>query len=581
MKIIAKNFLSWEYLEFDITDSVTLVDGWNNDDGTSEGSGKSAIVNALCYGLFGKLPKDVRVDEVIRQGEKSCEIIIEFKDYKIVRRRGPNEIFLEYKDSKRVKGKDAKETQGIIEEIVGFSFETFLQTIYFAQNYGKKFITSSQEDKGRILSEIQDLGIFDRARDEARQLEKKEKELLTDLRYKVELHKQKVNHVRDKRDQLKAFAEREAGRINSLKIKLSGNLAELFKKINSIEPVDTDILERDKKKLMDEYDSLMDARREYDEAKYAKDRVALDITTARREQNDILRNNPDTCDKCGSKIESLNVDKIIGELGNKIEALQMKIANFPLPESPKSSADIRKAITIVDNKISEAGRTKNRLAKFDQERTFIEDRIKEVNNEKVEDVSSDIEALEEHIFNLTCELEALNHLTNDANDCVKRLGTLKTGYKEIKSFVFNTVLNELSHKTNNYLIQLFEVPISIKFINENMKIQTKITIDGSERSLGLLSGGQFRRVSLAVDLSLSDIISNRKGSRINLLIMDEYFKDLSEQSMEKCLKLLESLKKPTILIEHNSIFKSIVDNVFEVELTDGVSYAKNSGRREN
>ena len=163
----------------------------------------------------------------------------------------------------------------------------------------------------------------------------------------------------------------------------------------------------------------------------------------------------------------------------------------------------------------------------------------------------------------------------------KRLGTLKTGYKEIKSFVFNTVLNELSHKTNNYLIQLFEVPISIKFTNENMKIQTKITIDGSERSLGLLSGGQFRRVSLAVDLSLSDIISNRKGSRINLLIMDEYFKDLSEQSMEKCLKLLESLKKPTILIEHNSIFKSIVDNVFEVELTDGVSHAKNNGRREN
>ena len=108
--------------------------------------------------------------------------------------------------------------------------------IYFAQNYGKKFITSSQEDKGEYSQKFKTSVFSDRARDEARQLEKKEKELLTDLRYKVELHKQKVSHVRDKRDQLKAFAEREAGRINSLKIKLSGNLAELFKKIIALNP---------------------------------------------------------------------------------------------------------------------------------------------------------------------------------------------------------------------------------------------------------------------------------------------------------------------------------------------------------
>ena len=151
---------------------------------------------------------------------------------------------------------------------------------------------------------------------------------------------------------------------------------------------------------------------------------------------------------------------------------------------------------------------------------------------------------------------------------------LKIGYKEIKSFVFNTLLNELSHKANTYLAELFEIPISIKFTNNNMKIGTSVTIDGVERGLGLLSGGQFRRVSLAVDLSLSDIINSRKGSKINVLILDEYFKDLSEQSMEKCLKLLERLGKSVVLIEHNSIFKSIVDNTFEVELTEGVSRVK-------
>jgi DNA repair exonuclease SbcCD ATPase subunit len=93
-------------------------------------------------------------------------------------------------------------------------------------------------------------------------------------------------------------------------------------------------------------------------------------------------------------------------------------------------------------------------------------------------------------------------------------------------------------------------------------------------SIGLLSGGQFRRFSLAIDLALSDMVSSRKTSKLNILILDEYFKDLSETSMEKCLDLLKSRKSPVVIIEHNSIFKNIVDNVFFVELQGGTSVAR-------
>ncbi len=113
-----------------------------------------------------------------------------------------------------------------------------------------------------------------------------------------------------------------------------------------------------------------------------------------------------------------------------------------------------------------------------------------------------------------------------------------------------------------------------KFTNENMKISTELNINGNKQGLGLLSGGQFRRVSLAVDLAIADVVSSRKGNSINMLILDEYFKDLSEQSMEKCLNLLEGRNQPVLLVEHNSIFKNIVDNSFFAWYEKGVSSVK-------
>ena len=195
---------------------------------------------------------------------------------------------------------------------------------------------------------------------------------------------------------------------------------------------------------------------------------------------------------------------------------------------------------------------------------------------KIEDVSHDVEALSEHLQDLLRERDSIAGQIKEIQTRDHRLEILKRGFKEIKSFVFNSALQDLTNKTNTYLIELFEVPISIAFTNDNMKIGMDVVYDNKSRGLGLLSGGQFRRVSLAVDLALSDIINTRKGSKFNLLILDEYFKDLSEQSMEKCLKLLERLGKSTILIEHNSIFKSIVDKTFEVELIGGVSSVKSS-----
>ena len=191
-KVKATNFLSFSDLDVTLPKGVTLIDGWNADDQTSEGSGKSAVLNAICWGLYGKIPKEANVDDVIKEGEKLCAVSVWFSNQAaVLRSRNPNtlelHVFDESGNGRIVKGKDARETQTLIEEFVGLTFETFCQTVYFAQNYTKKFITSNQEEKGKILSEVQNLSVFDKAGKEVRSLIKLAEESLVKLKHNKEL----------------------------------------------------------------------------------------------------------------------------------------------------------------------------------------------------------------------------------------------------------------------------------------------------------------------------------------------------------------------------------------------------------
>ena len=321
-------------------------------------------------------------------------------------------------------------------------------------------------------------------------------------------------------------------------------------------------------KLEKRASNLVEAQSEYNTAMYDKDRLRQDVEGLK----DIIDNPHKDCPTCGTILETRETK----EIERKWLYLREELQEFSMPPKPQDPREIRREISQLHRDIREGERNNGNEKVITTKLKYALQEIEEAKAIQVEDVSSDVEALSEHLMDLQRAAESLRAVLKETKQEYNRLETLKKGFKEIKSFVFNSALKELTDKTNVYLTDLFEVPINIAFTNDNMKIGMDVVYDGKVRGLGLLSGGQFRRVSLAVDLALSDIINTRKGSKFNLLILDEYFKDLSEQSMEKCLKLLERLGKSTILIEHNSIFKSIVDKTFEVELVGGVSSVKNS-----
>ena len=71
------NFLSIENADLNFNETgVVLLDGWNFDDDTANGAGKSAVFNALSFGLYGKVPRDVTTSEVLRKGTKTGYVTV-------------------------------------------------------------------------------------------------------------------------------------------------------------------------------------------------------------------------------------------------------------------------------------------------------------------------------------------------------------------------------------------------------------------------------------------------------------------------------------------------------------------------
>lgn len=630
-KVTASNFLSWAELEFDVPPTIALIEGWNFDDGSSEGSGKSAILNAICWGLYGCLPKAANIDDVVRDGEKGCVVELQFSDgTKVVRSRKPNALFMVSVTGDKILGKDAKETQTLIETYVGLTFETFCQTSYFAQNYGKKFVTATNEEKSKILAEVQDLTLFDKARKLAKERAKavalKNSELRTqysvataklagEQKLQAALEKAWENEALEKARRVQALerslaseAEKLADLENRLQNipELKDAKAELQAAENALALARSDLAEITRQETT--YADRLAFRRTLETvlASHAQFVKSWEADLARTESRKVeleafLANPVAPCPTCGTTIEHSDVSdvevelrKILGKITSLSGSLDKARADLAETEvelaawEAPSEFDPSKKHEALDrvSDASAASRAAFRLvalAEGAEELLALKQATKKAldNTTHALEIAraqplqksgvEDYRASQEQTAALEIEISEISEAINATRSQESSLLKLAESFVAVKNQVFESLLGELNYRVADFLATLFEVPIRLEFQNVDQKIELSLEFDGQPRGLGLLSGGQFRRVNLAVDLALADIIHSRKNSKLGLLMIDEYMKDLSEESMYKCLDLLKKRNMPILLIEHNSIIRAAFDSTYKVELREGVS----------
>lgn len=160
-----RNFMSFgnETTEISLsTKGTTHIMGKNLDKGGSSGSGKTSIINAICYALYDKTPSNIGKERLINTTNNAkntlMEVILQFKKddediYKIRRTRGETSSITVYKNDKDVTPDSVVNTNRFIEELIGISYELFNRVVLFSGN-ARPFLDLPVHEQRQLIEEL-------------------------------------------------------------------------------------------------------------------------------------------------------------------------------------------------------------------------------------------------------------------------------------------------------------------------------------------------------------------------------------------------------------------------------------------
>ena len=187
--LTVKNFMSvgntTQAIDFDRSD-LTLVLGENLDmggDGSRNGTGKTTIINALSYALYGQALSNIRKDNLVNKtNAKHMLVSLDFsvggQQYRIERGRKPNVLKFyvnqEDKSSDDAQG-DSRETQEAIERVLGMSHDMF-QHIVALNTYTPPFLSLKANEQRTIIEQLLGITLLSERADRIKELNKATKD---------------------------------------------------------------------------------------------------------------------------------------------------------------------------------------------------------------------------------------------------------------------------------------------------------------------------------------------------------------------------------------------------------------------
>jgi DNA repair exonuclease SbcCD ATPase subunit len=197
-KVTLKNFLSIgnvpQSINYD-SGQLTLIVGENCDVGnnSSNGSGKTSLLNALSYGLFGSPIASIKLDNLVnRTNEKNMSVTVEFSvngvDYRVERSRKPTTLKL-YVDNDQCEAVDeangdSRNTQERIESILGMS-HTMFQHIVGLNSTTTPFLSMRASEQREVIEQLLGITILSERADKLRELNKETRDAISKEEYRI------------------------------------------------------------------------------------------------------------------------------------------------------------------------------------------------------------------------------------------------------------------------------------------------------------------------------------------------------------------------------------------------------------
>ena len=565
--ITLRNFLSigavTQAINFNRQD-LTLILGENLDlggDGARNGTGKTSLIQALCYALFGVPINSIRKDNLVnRTNGKGMMVTLEFNvngiDYKIERGRKPN-ILRFYVNNDLQKGTDDaqgenKETQQAIEKIINMSVDMFKQIIAL-NTYSEPFLALKNNEQKDIIEQLLGITLLSEKAEIIKNLIKESKDNIQAEEFKVRAIEEANRRVQEQIDSLKR-------RQKLWLTKHSDDLEKFaieYTKLNAIN-IDAELQAHkdlqsynDKSKKIDELKVLVD-RCVADEAKEQKL-----INKLKKEIGD-LKNH--TCYACGQQMHDSKKETVLAEKEKLLQeaVLQALATNTQYIENTQALNDLGelgiKPTTHYKTE-AEAIKHSSQLANI---LVSIENKAAEVDPYAEQIVEMESQALQEIDF------DNINRLTRAMDHQKFLLDLLSSKDSFVRKKIIDQNLSHLNSRLTHYLDKI-GLPHQVIFQND---LQVEITELGRELDFDNLSRGERNRLILGLSFAFRDVWESLY-SPINTLFIDELIDSgLDTMGVENSIAILKDMsrrrQKSIWLVSHREELAGRVPSVLKV-----------------
>ena len=580
--LTVKNFMSvgnqTQAVDFD-REHLTLVLGENidlggDDTGSRNGTGKTTIINALSYALYGQALTNIRKENLINKiNGKNMLVTVEFEKngnkYKIERGRKPNILklyvndqALESKDEDESQG-DSRETQKTVEEMLEMS-HTMFKHLVALNTYTEPFLSMKAADQREVIEQLLGITLLSTKAEALKTLVKETKDSITQEEFKIQGIKTANENVQKSIDSLQIKS-------NAWDNKYQQELENLGRAILQLESVDieSELTAHTALKLWnDSNNKLKDLSKQLATLETATTQASKSVAKYTKDLESLANK---TCHACEQALHDHKHEEMTAIAQSALDDAQQyatKVLNDW--KRVKDEVDViglldKPPTTFYDTEAEALGHKNNLdnlektlLGKAEEKNPYAE-QIEELKKTAIQEINWDI----------------INTLTKykDHQEFLHKLLTNKDSF--IRKKIIDQNLSYLNKRLTYYIDKL-GLPHTVIFQND---LSVQITQLGQDLDFDNLSRGERNRLILSMSFAFRDVWEGLYQS-INLLFIDELVDaGMDAAGVEAALAVLKKMarerNKNIYLISHKDELVGRVNNVLRVIKENGFTSYSN------